>query len=93
MSGNIRVLVCTLIPTKSSFTWFSMEVAEAASIEECYRQLVEHGVIRGERFHLDRDLPGGDGVRTVSRREPIIVGRGIIATLAPIPFELKEDQP
>lgn len=85
----IRVLVTTLIPTKDNFQWFPMEVAEAASVEECYRQLVEHGVIRGERFKLDREALE-DGARTVTGRSPIVVGRGIIAMLYPLPFELVE---
>lgn len=85
----IRVQVTTLIPTKANFHWFAMEVADAASIEECYQQLVEHGVIRGERLKLDRETQE-DTARTVVSRAPIIVGRGIVGTIFSLPFEIKE---
>lgn len=90
MTSPFRVQVTTLIPTKgASFHWFAMEVADAASVAECYRQLCDHGVILGERLKLD----GGaeeNGTRVIVAREPIIVGRGIVATIFSLPFDLTD---
>ncbi len=71
--------VTTLLPSRSGYVWWSVEADEGADIDAIYATLKNDGLLRCTRLNSE---PDGDR-RVIRGREPVILGKGIIGTIAP----------
>jgi hypothetical protein len=78
--------VMTLIPAKTGFAWWSIEVGDDTDVDAIYEALRSDGLLRCTRVTSDPVRSH----RVIRSREPMVLGKGIVATITPSHVELVE---
>jgi hypothetical protein len=84
----LRLAITTTIPSKkgTGMIWFVLET-DLNDMVDVHNRLVTDGCIRGTKVMT---ADGVDGDRVVTAREPFIIGKGAVGTIAPCHFNYRE---
>ncbi|ELT50975.1 hypothetical protein [Brucella intermedia] len=74
----------TVIPSKSGFVWFTIEVPEE-NIDDLHERMSDDGSLKCTRLTT---VATGQNARQIVSREEIIVGLSAIITVTPLHIEL-----